>query len=701
MDSFTFYINADQCLNMANFDMFFYQLTGEDRFFSMNATMAENMPSSVEMAFWDIRSYLDRSPFQILDYRMIIGLREQRQEKETWKSCTLHKLLRICYGMNEARLFARASDARDRNISVIQLFDMNMTRDIQDLKQDYEVTDDIRLFLQECGISYSRSSTVAELRTALEKLLEEIRTNGNHPLHGDAVTERFLGSSCSRLSRREKENSVVSRLLAESERMAVAQEQEDQAARQYADEEGYYSSGGEDEVAIMPFVNLAKELVGDFTILRREIDRNNQAQSMMTFLGLVEYITSVSSADEQVVGGTSRRRLRDINMECWTRAMKDEGQKDPKREKYGKMLFLWQEHLSKGLEKVESDRQNAQKGPKPGRYLEPALLESADDKEEYGDGTLLDGLAAGLKRLRSAGAHPRQEAMDSAYESVRTRLSELEVRLRKHEQQMALRYRTQAQKRRNDLRTTTDERFSEAGMEERLLEAEQIREKVRSDLKEAQQKLHAGSVSPGRVLEHMESGYGRIRELNERMTRIRITDFFVTALLLVICTAAGHGIAQIGLLTQPEAFTGWLCAFALCAVLVLFASAAPKKAITRRIRSITEEMCAEAEECGEAYADAAQHYSKYMNVLNNLDSISLYIWQLQKKKEAADRYARQIGWHKARLQAHRDKLQYFKPLYDHVKSSKEDSSMQEISIDYNSGVTKNPVYWPQSGFIGD
>ena len=112
-------------------------------------------------------------------------------------------------------------------------------------------------------------------------------------------------------------------------------------------------------------------------------------------------------------------------------------------------------------------------------------------------------------------------------------------------------------------------------------------------------------------------------------------------------------------------------------------------------------MCAEAEECGEAYADAAQHYSTYMNVLNNLDSLSLYIWQLQKKKEAADRYARQIGWHKARLQAHRDKLQYFKPLYDHVKSSKEDSSMQEISIDYNSGVTKNPVYWPQSGFIGD
>ncbi len=701
MDSFTFYINADQCLNMANFDMFFYKLTGEERFFSMDATMAENVPASIEMAFWDIRSYLDRSPFQILDYRMIIGLREQRQEKETWKTCTLHKLLRICYGMNEARLFARAADARDRNISVIQLFDMNMTKDIPDLKQDYQVVDDIRLFLQECGISYSRASTSGELREELEKLRNEIRTNRNHPFHGDAVTERFLGNCCSRLFLPEKEESVVSRQLIESEKAAIDAEREAQEARRSEYDEGHYSSGGEDDVAIIPIVNFVDELVGDLTILRREIDRNNQAQSMMTFLGLVEYITSVSSAGERGKGSSSRRRLRDINMDCWTKAMKDDGQNDPKREKYGKMLSLWRENLAQGLEKVESDRQNAQKGPKPGPYLEPAPLETANDKEEYGDGTLLDGLSAGLKRFRSAGAHPQREALESSYESVRSRIAELETRLRKHEQRLALRYRNQAEKRRNDLRTGTEEHFGEAGMAERLLEAEQIREKTRSDLKDAQQKLHAGSVNPGKVLEHMESGCAKIRELEEKLTKIRAADFLVLAVLLVACAAAGHGILQINSLTQPGAFAGWMCALALLAVLVLIASAAPRKAVKARIRAIVDDMCSEAEECGEAYADAAEHYSRYMNVLNNLDSISLYIWQLKKKKRAADVYARQIGWHKARLQAHRGKLLYFRPLYEHVQGRKEEGDTQEVRIDYNCGVTKNPVYWPQNGFIGD
>ena len=701
MDSFTFYINADQCLNMANFDMFFYKLTGEERFFSMDATMAENMPSSIEMAFWDIRSYLDRSPFQIQDYRMIIGLREQRQERETWRTCTLHKLLRICYGMNESRLFARAADARDRNISVIQLFDMNMTKDIPDLKQDYQVVDDIRLFLEECGISYSRASTSGDLRQELETLLSEIKTNALHPLHGDAVTERFLGSCCARLFLPEKQESVVSRQLIESEQAAIDSEREAQAARLSEYDEGHYSSRGEDDVAIIPIVNFVDELVGDLTILRREIDRNNQAQSMMTFLGLVEYITSVSSAGERGKGGNSRRRLRDINMDCWTKAMKDEGPNDPKREKYGKMLALYKEHLTQGLDKVESDRQNAQKGSRPGPYLEPAPLETTNDKEEYGDGTLLDGLAAGIKRLRAAGAHPQREALDGAYESVRSRIAELETRLRRHEQRLALRYRTQAQKRRNDLRTGTDEHYGEAGMAERLLEAEQILEKTRSELKDAQQKLHASAVSPGKVLEHMESSRAKIRELEERLTRIRIADFFALALLLVTCAAAGHGMLQIDALTQPGAFTGWLCALAFLAVLILIASAAPRKAITGRIRSIAGEMCSEAEDCGAAYADAAEHYSKYMNVLNNLDSISLYIWQLEKKKKAADVYARQIGWHKARLQAHKDKLLYFRPLYEHVQGRKEEGDAQEIRIDYNCGVTRNPVYWPQTEFIGD
>ena len=37
MGSFNFYINVDQCLNMSNFDMFFYKLQSERKFHLSNA----------------------------------------------------------------------------------------------------------------------------------------------------------------------------------------------------------------------------------------------------------------------------------------------------------------------------------------------------------------------------------------------------------------------------------------------------------------------------------------------------------------------------------------------------------------------------------------------------------------------------------------------------------------------------------------
>ena len=79
MDNFNFYINVDQCLNMSNFDIFFYKLQKEQRFHLSNVNFYDNKSKdSLQTAMHDIRSFMDKNPFLVGDYRLIFGMRKLR-----------------------------------------------------------------------------------------------------------------------------------------------------------------------------------------------------------------------------------------------------------------------------------------------------------------------------------------------------------------------------------------------------------------------------------------------------------------------------------------------------------------------------------------------------------------------------------------------------------------------------------------------
>ena len=121
MNEFNFYKNVDECLNMSNFEMFFYKLQNEDRFYVAEASSNDGAgkgegvsgTQSIQAALYGIKNYIGQSSVMIHDYRLIFGVRQIYKKTVPWKETVLYRLLKIHYCMQNARLFIKTKDRAD------------------------------------------------------------------------------------------------------------------------------------------------------------------------------------------------------------------------------------------------------------------------------------------------------------------------------------------------------------------------------------------------------------------------------------------------------------------------------------------------------------------------------------------------------------------------------------------------------------
>ena len=100
MRTFNFYVNVDQCLNMSNFDMFFYRLQSENRFHLSNVQFYDDSGNnSLKKTFNEIRDYMDNTSIPIGDYRIVFGMRAHRKEKPRWEETLLYRMIKIHYAL--------------------------------------------------------------------------------------------------------------------------------------------------------------------------------------------------------------------------------------------------------------------------------------------------------------------------------------------------------------------------------------------------------------------------------------------------------------------------------------------------------------------------------------------------------------------------------------------------------------------------
>ena len=132
--SFRFFINVDQCLNMNNFDFFFYRERSDHKLYMISdAYLGEGVGKSFKKATGEVRLYLDRFPYNVRDYQIIVTMRsEYGHESRTWKDTLLSRLLDIDRDLKQSRISTRAGFYTQVAINLIMVYEAGEIKRIQD-----------------------------------------------------------------------------------------------------------------------------------------------------------------------------------------------------------------------------------------------------------------------------------------------------------------------------------------------------------------------------------------------------------------------------------------------------------------------------------------------------------------------------------------------------------------------------------------
>ena len=106
-ECFRFLINVDQCLNMSNFDIFFYKLASQKKYHLNEVRLfGDSTAMSLQGAIEDIRMYLNKYPYHVSDYQLIVAMRKQYQSDLTaWNQTLLYRLIQLYDELQKEHIF--------------------------------------------------------------------------------------------------------------------------------------------------------------------------------------------------------------------------------------------------------------------------------------------------------------------------------------------------------------------------------------------------------------------------------------------------------------------------------------------------------------------------------------------------------------------------------------------------------------------
>lgn len=168
---FRFLINVDQCLNMHNFDFFFYKKKSlGELHLTPDVYIREGTGQPFGKAASDIRLYLDRYAYTIGDYQIIIATREDyKKNTEVWGDTLLSRLLDIDFELRKSDILIRSGLGPQIAVSLIILLEANEIREIHAADAPYmgssRLTDDFRLLLKEIGVPEGREDDFECIKT--------------------------------------------------------------------------------------------------------------------------------------------------------------------------------------------------------------------------------------------------------------------------------------------------------------------------------------------------------------------------------------------------------------------------------------------------------------------------------------------------------------------------------------------------------
>ena len=360
---FHFLINVDQCLNMSNFDMFFYKMENQQRFYLNNVTFfsESSRKDSLRSVVEDIRMYLDKYPFRVGDYQITLAMRQPFQKERTWETSLLYKILRIIYELRRAHIFIGSKESVEKTVNIIMLYDSDFRAEAVNLENYWENSfeTEYQLLLDYLRVPRDSIDSEEDFRACLSEIFD---TFGKTRVEGDSIIyllkcflHRFSNSDADFQTNGWEEDEYDLNF--------------EQLYEENEDDRPVSSVSRDHSWLLKQYI---KERTAGMQIYERLIDRNNRRQMILSLLRIVEFITM--DDDCPITQEKDTRSLYNISRSRWNKVWDD----DTLETRYSQMLWEYQSSLKIALHDIERPYSTYGQKEKLPKYDPPREIKSSD-----------------------------------------------------------------------------------------------------------------------------------------------------------------------------------------------------------------------------------------------------------------------------------------------------------------------------------
>lgn len=683
---FHFFINVDQCLNMSDFDMFFYKLESQQRFYLSSATFfKKNSQNSLKKAIEDIRMYLDKYPFRVGDYQITLAMRQPFNEKGEWKNSVLYRILRILYELQAAHIFIGSKESIEKTVNIIMLYDSDFYVESPEFGEYWAEN-----FLKEYSL-----------------LLEQLNINMKD-IHSDEEFFQCLKDTFYQMDKNPKKDKEIWYLLkCFVERFATSDTKSnvdfDMSEEEYFDidnlefeKKEVWSSSKTNRLDYSWLLKqFIKEKSAGMQIFERMIDKNNRKANILALLRVVEFINM--EEDEIFTGEKGIRSLYSINRDRWNKVWTDTTLED----RYSKMLWEYQNSLKQVLNDIERPYSDFGQKEKLPKYELPKKIKISKRVHIEPRENRMDELTMILKRFLSNSRHieTMKGEWESAYKELKTRLGRMELDLKIYADDLSRQYKFALESRKEETRRWKNQKiYADRETEVKILQVGDEREKKLANLKSP----HMNPSLKFQDQLNMENALEQANlEISFYIACQKVIQGANFALFMIICAllCLGHyTLFQLFSLQSMGTASGYIVYCIIAIIGMILTWKVPFLYFQKKMKKSVNNLQKSMEQYVAGYFKKEEDFCTYINEINELDYITRYLRLLIGADAAAKEKARKYLWHKVQIKRHLLKLTFFRGLIDNHSMSLEGEE-RKIFLQETDELEKDVVdcrlYWPQ------
>lgn len=685
MRLYNFYVNIDQCISLANYDMFFYGMKSDNRIQIMDVETADEN-KNIDAAIREIHSRIDESPFLIQNYRIVFGMRMQNTEQTRWEETILYRLLKIHYALRHERMILRSDDRVDRNVSVIILHDVDSMVDVI-TNQTYDAGEDIEKMLASLGLNKKGSTDritisnyLREYVVQAEKYMIEHEQENNSLPDADAPDELTVEFLKDYLYSDYGDMERWQRLLERDQNV-----HKDAAAYVQDSKNGAYIS------FLYHLRQYVSECIGTYCVFRKSIVKLNPTHMLLGELSIVEYINSDPYRIPADVTATIDSRC----VRLWEQVSQDETLKQT----YSHMLERYYNNLTRtiyGMEKQDRNGTAVFKIEEKIKVIKGDERFNDEDKADFNENLSVD-----LNNFVGMSYNPEKamKKWQETYEQIQNTLKNLQSDVETYTEQLSEMYQHEilSRKKKDTVREKRDD-YTMLSLFTELNHQKRRRQEILAELKKPQMTAELEYQDQLAIQNKLEKSGKEIELYINCLESVRSSNFMAFVLV-------GFGLVLLHyVLMQNYFFTNSLtivevAVYILAAILIgiPIGAKAPGKYFQKKIRACTDQLYKELEVYISSYFKKANDFRTYINLLNELDIVTGHIRRIEKMEEESIMRSKKMLWHIMQMRKHQERCVYFNNLFRMDQSEKEYLMSDDyIHVNIEKDVVHNPLYWPQN-----